>query len=77
MNNKIYFIVAGNFREYEKFVNRKLEEFPNLGSWNFKFVRDSHSILGVDRISGFYVGTFRNRPDIIQLQNLIKSRRIL
>lgn len=74
----MYFIVAGTFREYQDFVTKKLKEFPNLTSLNFKFVRDAETLLGLSYVKGFFVGTYEKREDIKEIEQaiyLIKARK--
>ncbi len=67
-------IVAGNFSEFQDFVIKKRQ----MGfHFEYRYVRDVDSIRGLDRIRGLYIGTYKDRPDLSEIQefiHIIKSK---
>jgi hypothetical protein len=62
------YIVAGNFQEFQNFVIKKRQ----MGfHFEYRYVRDVDSIRGLDRIRGLYIGTYKERPDLSQIQEFI------
>lgn len=67
-------IVAGNFQEFQNFVIRKRQKGFNF---NYEYVSNVDSIRGLDRIRGLYIGTYKERQDLSQIQefiHIIKSK---
>ena len=61
-------IVAGNFDEFQNFVIKKRQ----MGfHFEYRYVRDVDSIRGLDRIRGLYIGTYKDRPDLPEIQEFI------
>ena len=62
------YIVAGNFQEFQNFVIKKRQ----MGfHFEYRYVRDVDSIRGLDRIRGLYIGTYKERADLPQIQEFI------
>ena len=55
----IKYIVAGNYNQYVEWVNRK-----GLDPRVYVYVHNAEKLRGIQNISGFFIGTFRNRTDI-------------
>lgn len=67
-------IVAGNYQEFQNFVIRKRQKGFNF---NYAYVNDVDSIRGLNKIRGLYVGSYKTRPDLSQIQefiHIIKSK---
>lgn len=69
-------IVAGNFNEFKNYVDRKKKEYwENPDSQksipNYRYVSSTESLKGLSEIQGFYIGTYKNRPDIKDIENSI------
>jgi hypothetical protein len=61
-------IVAGNFQEFQDFVIKKRQ----MGfHFEYKYVSDVASIRGLDRIRGLYIGTYKERADLPEIQEFI------
>ena len=61
-------IVAGNFDEFQDFVIKKRQ----MGfQFEYRYVSDVDSIRGLDRIRGLYIGTYKKRTDLSQIQEFI------
>jgi hypothetical protein len=61
-------IVAGNFDEFQDFVIKKRQ----MGfHFEYRYVCDINSIRGLDRIRGLYIGTYKDRPDLPEIQEFI------
>ena len=67
-------IVAGNFQEFQNFVIKKRQ----MGfHFEYKYVNSVDSIRGLDKIRGLYIGTYKEREDLSQIQefiHIIKSK---
>lgn len=67
-------IVAGNYSEFQDFVIKKRQ----MGfHFQYKYVNDVDSIRGLDKIRGLYIGTYKERPDLPEIQefiHIIKSK---
>ena len=62
------FVVAGNYQEFQDFVIRKrMKGF----SYDFVYVSDRNMIRGLSTIRGFYIGTYRERPDWPEIRDAI------
>lgn len=60
------FIVAGNYEQFVEYTSRK------KGDGNFYcYVRDRTTLLGLSEVKGFYIGTWRDRPDIEEITHAI------
>jgi hypothetical protein len=74
MNNDTYYIVAGNYGEFCSFTERN----RHTGLF-YRYVDNYNTIVGLSEIKGFYVGTWRTRPDIDLIQSriaVIKSKNL-
>lgn len=69
MNGK-YYVIAGNALQAKEFIKRKALEMWNNGDTfislsNFVYVADVLTLKGVSEPHGFFVGTWRERKDIM------------
>lgn len=76
---KIY-IVAGNRQEFKRYVQEKYEYYLKQAMLmpEYVYVSGPHQLLGLDKVEGFFIGTWKTRPDLHYIQNriqLIKTRR--
>mgnify|MGYP003344408089 CR=1 FL=1 len=67
--DKKYYVIAGNYREYIEFAKRKTKEYYETGFTgaslsNFIFVDSKERLLGVQNPSGFFIGTWKDHPEI-------------
>jgi len=60
------FVVAGNRHEYNAHIN-KMGYNPN----EYVYVSDPLQLRGRIEIEGFYIGTYYDRPDIAEIQQII------
>ena len=65
------FVVAGNYREYDQHI-RKMGYNPN----EYVFVSDVIQLRGRDTIEGFYLGSYKDRPDIEEIQQIIFRSKV-
>jgi hypothetical protein len=66
------FIVAGNYREYKDHIARK-----GYDPFEYVYVSDPMQLRGYTEIEGFYIGSYKSRPDIDQIRTniaFIKAR---
>jgi hypothetical protein len=57
-----------NFDEFQDFVIKKRQ----MGfQFEYRYVSDVDSIRGLDRIRGLYIGTYKKRTDLSQIQEFI------
>ncbi len=62
------FVVAGNYQEFQDFVIRKrIKGF----SYDFVYISNRDMLRGLSTIRGFYIGTYRNRPDWPEIRDAI------
>lgn len=69
MNGK-YYVIAGNALQANEFIKRKAEEmwwagYSSITLSNFVYVADVLTLKGVSEPHGFFVGTWRERQDIL------------
>lgn len=60
------YIVAGTYGEYQDYILRN-----NLNRLDYPYVTDIHALRGLSSIDGFYIGTYYNRPDLLEIQQQI------
>lgn len=76
---KIY-IVAGNYNEFEQYARKKFHEWrhrsptirqnPTLQP-EYIYVKDRYTLMGLNNIKGYYIGTAFQREDINQIKEAI------
>jgi len=72
MNEKI-FIVAGNYQQYKDWVKRNIDRIyqadpsRSISLSNFVYVSVPDIFSGHRNVHGYFVGTFRDRPDIKEI----------
>ena len=79
------YIVAGNYAEFEEYRDKKLDEWrrrtPAIKALSaqqpeYICVHDFTTLLGLQSIKGFFIGTYKNRqdyPEILHKINCIKA----
>ena len=81
MNQKI-FIIAGTYDQYRNWVKKNIDRIyqsdPSkyISLSNFVYVSGPDQLRGHREVHGYFVGTYRNRPDIrdiVQHIRLINS----
>ena len=65
------YIVAGNHREFTTWIGRNSK--PDV---RYIYVKDVLTLVGLQGISGFYIGSYKDRLDIEDLQTHIAIRRV-
>ena len=63
------FIVAGNQDEFDDFVIRK--RMRGCG-YDFRYVVNADVLRSLERIRGFYVGSYQERNDWPEIDSVIK-----
>jgi len=63
------YVVAGNQNEYDDFVIRKRMRGHN---YDFRYVVSANVLRGVERIRGFYIGSYQERNDWPEIDSVIK-----
>jgi hypothetical protein len=80
----IKYIVAGSFSEYTDFLNRDIENgissrvIKGQGSpyrYVFIDIGDGGILAKAEKIQGYFVGTWADRPDIEGIQRIIKQKK--
>ena len=70
MYDEPFYIVAGTRKEFEDFVIRK----NMMGLYyNWKYVWNADMLRGLNKIRGFYVGTYEEREDWPQIELAIQT----
>ena len=62
------YIVAGNYDEYREFLHKHRDDINVI----YLYVDNIKTLTGLRNIEGYYVGTYYNRPDILDIRNMIK-----
>lgn len=67
-----YFVISGNFFEFNSFLKKKCEELYNAGNTDisyshFVYVSDISSLKGYSDPRGWFIGTWRERKDIDEI----------
>lgn len=73
-------IVAGNSQEFDAYILRHLQRKSRTTLTEYKFVFSTDQLRGLDNIKGFYIGSYKSRPDIDEIRNaiaVIKSQSVL
>jgi hypothetical protein len=65
------FVVAGNRHEYNHHID-KMGYNPN----EYVYVSDPIQLRGVENIEGFYLGSYKNRLDIEEIQQIIFRSKV-
>ena len=79
MNQKI-FIIAGTYDQYRNWVKKNIDRIyqsdtsKSISLSSFVYVSEPDTFRGHREVHGYFVGTFRNRPDIRDI--VMQIRRI-
>lgn len=72
MIDKLY-VIAGTNEQYLNFVTRKVTEtWPedtSISMSNFVYVRNREQLMGIRDPKGFFIGTWYENPDIVEILN--------
>ena len=60
------FVVAGNRHEYNHHIDKM-----GYNKNEYVFVSDPIQLRGRENIEGFYLGSYTDRPDIVEIQQII------
>ena len=69
MNERI-FIIAGNHEQYKNWVKKNIDRIyeadpsRSISLSNFVYVSGPEQFRGHNEVHGYFVGTYRDRPDI-------------
>ena len=61
------FVVAGNYAEYNQHIHKM-----GYNKNEYVFVSDVIQLRGLETIEGFYLGSYKDRPDLNQINELIQ-----
>ena len=76
---KKIFIVAGNVQEFESYKAKKLVEWTEYGGElegyfpEYVCVHNAWQLKGLNEIEGYYIGSYKNRPDLDEIEWCIKA----
>ena len=75
---KKIFIVAGNVQEFEAYKAKKLHEWTEYSNMLDPFpeyvcVHNGWQLKGLNEIEGYYIGSYKNRPDLDEVLWCIKA----
>lgn len=67
-----FFVIAGNRNEYDEFCKRAIrnQTYPNR---YFVYVNSPDSLRGFSDIEGACTGSWKDRPDVYELINILKT----
>ena len=67
-SNLKLFVVAGNYEEFQDFVIKKrMKGF----TYDFVYIANADELRGMSTIRGFYIGTYRQRKDWVEIRDAI------
>ena len=67
------FVIAGNYEEFQDFVIKKrMKGF----SYDFVYIANADELRGMSTIRGFYIGTYRQREDWVQIRDAIAMIKV-
>ena len=72
------FIVAGNIAEFEAYRSKKLHEWTEYSNIldpfpDYVCVHNAWQLKGLNEIEGYYIGSYKNRPDLDEVTWVIKA----
>jgi len=67
VENKYIYVIAGNNAEFVELIKSKPIETRS----QYRYVFDINTIRDLCSITGVFYGTWRNRPDLAEIQNQI------
>lgn len=74
--NDLIFIVSGTYEQYKQWVRKNIDRFyaknTSISLFNFVYVSGPEIFRGHSEVHGYYVGSYKNRPDIEQIREMIK-----
>jgi hypothetical protein len=76
---KKIFIVAGNVQEFETYRSKKLHEWTEYGGPDKEYfpeyvcVHNAWQLKGLNEIEGYYIGSYKNRTDLDEVDWCIKA----
>lgn len=70
--NSNYYVIAGNRAQFDNFIRRKADELWRAGNKSislsdFVYVSDESKVRGLSNPKGFFIGTWKLRPDIKEI----------
>ena len=69
------YIVSGNRREFERYCAKKFDECvsvePRRRPPNYVYVDSADRLRGLSEVHGFKIGTYKQRPDINEIERMI------
>ena len=73
MKRTVY-ILAGNRKEFNKFVSDR--RMIDIWYVNYIYIESAITLRGVDNITGYYVGSYKERPDYEEIRLEINLRKM-
>jgi hypothetical protein len=70
--NKYLYIIAGNRNEFAEYVHRKVSEM-DIAASTYRYVVDINSIRGLINPVGAFIGTWKERKDIVEIVAYLRS----
>lgn len=65
---EVIWIVAGNYHEFNQYYHKKRKS----GDFkDYRYVVNANILRGLEDIKGFYIGTYKQRPDLKEIQERI------
>jgi hypothetical protein len=73
MDQKI-FIISGNYAEYTNWIKKNMDrnKIKPISLSNYVYVGNIYRLRGHREVHGYFIGTFRSRPDIRDIVNQIR-----
>lgn len=66
--NELIWIVAGNYHEFRQYFYKKKRSGDNK---DYRYVYGVDQLRGQENLKGFYIGTYRQRKDLKDIQDQI------
>lgn len=71
---KHVFIVSGNHQEFADYLRRKMADTESHGVL-YHYVSSVDMLRGFNDLQGFYIGSWRDRKDIEEIQMVIATSK--
>lgn len=76
LENTVKYVISGTRAEFLRWLGERASLLDPDGNVKYKYVADVNTLLGNVNISGYFIGTYKNRPDIDEIFDVIHRSKI-
>lgn len=76
LENRVKYVISGTRAEYLRWLGERASLLDPDGQVKYKYVGDVNTLLGNVNISGYFIGTYKNRTDINEIFDIIHRSKI-